>query len=129
MFHYPPITICIAERKLNKSFDSDEQAPKLPTNETYAKVFYHVSPNFQFEKLRLNELFKQCLETAFFFEKNIYNKSSKVRSSKIIRNSDWCSKLILLLLIESLFDLKSLQLMIKAIGIYHYIIVLMLKLQ
>lgn len=73
----PPITICIVERKLNKLFDSDEQVPKLPTDEPYAKIFYHASPNFQFEKLRLNELFKQCIEKAFFFRKKHLQQAFK----------------------------------------------------
>lgn len=83
--------------------------------ENQINYVYHVSPYIQFEQFRLNDLSKQYLETAFL--QKLYRIQYGVQSYTV----DFAAA-----------NLKSVWLEISSANdksLYHYIIVLMLKLQ
>ena len=59
------------ETKLSRRFESNKQDSALLTANPDAQFKYYDAPYIQYEKITLNDLYKQYLETALLSKKNI----------------------------------------------------------
>ena len=61
--------ICTLETKMSRRFESNKNVCALPCTEPDAQIIYHATHYILYQQIRLNDLYKQYLETALLSKK------------------------------------------------------------